>query len=219
MSSNEKITLENLFNLLNSVPSADRQAVIEVVYKAAKSKIDDLIENYNQVYGFFDQLTAFAVATGEQFNVKKPKRLDFNKIQDFYVNESTDEVLGSNEDHQNLEEHQEPAPESVTESETQKKEKATQLSQSDETDPKVEEPKPEGEKVAPESEPKVEDDKKTDETEEQKTQLSDEELRNNFVAELESFGCKLPPELASSFAIEELENMLNKCKTKQANVA
>lgn len=52
-----------------------------------------------------------------------------------------------------------------------------------------------------------------------KTQLSDEELRNNFVAELESFGCKLPPELASSFAIEELENMLNKCKTKQANVA
>ncbi len=219
MSSNEKITLENLFNLLNSVPSADRQAVIEVVYKAAKSKIDDLIENYNQVYGFFDQLTAFAVATGEQFNVKKPKRLDFNKIQDFYVNESTDEVLGSNEDHQNLEEHQEPAPESVTESETQKKENATQLSQSDETDPKVEEPKPEGEKVAPESEPKVEDDKKTDETEEQKTQLSDEELRNNFVAELESFGCKLPPELASSFAIEELENMLNKCKTKQANVA
>lgn len=219
MSSNEKITLENLFNLLNSVPSADRQAVIEVVYKAAKSKIDDLIENYNQVYGFFDQLTAFAVATGEQFNVKKPKRLDFNKIQDFYVNESTDEVLGSNEDHQNLEKHQEPAPESVTESETQKKENATQLSQSDETDPKVEEPKPEGEKVAPESEPKVEDDKKTDETEEQKTQLSDEELRNNFVAELESFGCKLPPELASSFAIEELENMLNKCKTKQANVA
>lgn len=219
MSSNEKITLENLFNLLNSVPSADRQAVIEVVYKAAKSKIDDLIENYNQVYGFFDQLTAFAVATGEQFNVKKPKRLDFNKIQDFYVNESTDEVLGSNEDHQNLEEHQEPAPESVTESETQKEENATQLSGSDETDPKVEEPKPEGEKVAPESEPKVEDDKKTDETEEQKTQLSDEELRNNFVAELESFGCKLPPELASSFAIEELENMLNKCKTKQANVA
>lgn len=219
MSSNEKITLENLFNLLNSVPSADRQAVIEVVYKAAKSKIDDLIENYKQVYGFFDQLTAFAVATGEQFNVKKPKRLDFNKIQDFYVNESTDEVLGSNEDHQNLEEHQEPAPESVTESETQKEENATQLSQSDETDPKVEEPKPEGEKVAPESEPKVEDDKKTDETEEQKTQLSDEELRNNFVAELESFGCKLPPELASSFAIEELENMLNKCKTKQANVA
>lgn len=219
MSSNEKITLENLFNLLNSVPSADRQAVIEVVYKAAKSKIDDLIENYNQVYGFFDQLTAFAVATGEQFNVKKPKRLDFNKIQDFYVNESTDEVLGSNEDHQNLEEHQEPATESVTESETQKEENATQLSQSDETDPKVEEPKPDGEKVAPESEPKVEDDKKTDETEEQKTQLSDEELRNNFVAELESFGCKLPPELASSFAIEELENMLNKCKTKQANVA
>lgn len=219
MSSNEKITLENLFNLLNSVPSADRQAVIEVVYKAAKSKIDDLIENYNQVYGFFDQLTAFAVATGEQFNVKKPKRLDFNKIQDFYVNESTDEVLGSNEDHQNLEEHQEPATESVTESETQKEENATQLSQSDETDPKVEEPKPEGEKVAPESEPKVEDDKKTDETEGQKTQLSDEELRNNFVAELESFGCKLPPELASSFAIEELENMLNKCKTKQANVA
>lgn len=219
MSSNEKITLENLFNLLNSVPSADRQAVIEVVYKAAKRKIDDLIENYNQVYGFFDQLTAFAVATGEQFNVKKPKRLDFNKIQDFYVNESTDEVLGSNEDHQNLEEHQEPATESVTESETQKEENATQLSQSDETDPKVEEPKPDGEKVAPESEPKVEDDKKTDETEEQKTQLSDEELRNNFVAELESFGCKLPPELASSFAIEELENMLNKCKTKQANVA
>lgn len=219
MSSNEKITLENLFNLLNSVPSADRQAVIEVVYKAAKSKIDDLIENYNQVYGFFDQLTAFAVATGEQFNVKKPKRLDFNKIQDFYVNESTDEVLGSNEDHQNLEEHQEPAPESVTESETQKEENATQLFGSDETDPKVEEPKHEGEKSDTESETKSEDDKKTDETEEQKTQLSDEELRNNFVAELESFGCKLPPELASSFAIEELENMLNKCKTKQANVA
>lgn len=219
MSSNEKITLENLFNLLNSVPSADRQAVIEVVYKAAKSKIDELIENYNQVYGFFDQLTAFAVATGEQFNVKKPKRLDFNKIQDFYVNESTDEVLGSNEDHQNLEEHQEPAPESVTESETQKEENATQLSGSDETDPKVEEPKHEGEKSDTESETKSEDDKKTDETHEQKTQLSDQELRNNFVAELESFGCKLLPELASSFAIEELENMLNKCKTKQANVA
>ena len=188
MSSNEKITLENLFNLLNSVPSADRQAVIEVVYKAAKSKIDDLIENYNQVYGFFDQLTAFAVATGEQFNVKKPKRLDFNKIQDFYVNESTDEVLGSNEDHQNLEEHQEPAPESVTESETQKEENATQLFGSDETDPKVEEPKHEGEKSDTESETKSEDDKKTDETEEQKTQLSDEELRNNFVAELEKIG-------------------------------
>lgn len=113
MSSNEKITLENLFNLLNSVPSADRQAVIEVVYKAAKSKIDELIENYNQVYGFFDQLTAFAVATGEQFNVKKPKRLDFNKIQDFYVNESTDQNLGSNEQNQNVEEHPEPASESV----------------------------------------------------------------------------------------------------------
>ena len=219
MSSNEKITLENLFNLLNSVPSADRQAVIEVVYQAAKSKIDDLIENYNQIYGFFDQLTAFAVATGEQFNVKKPKRLDFNKIQDFYVNESTDQNLGSNEQNQNVEVHPEPAPESVTESETQKEEQTTQSSETDEADPKVEEPKPEGEKVSPESEPKVEDGNKTDETEEQKTQLSDEELRNNFVAELESFGCKLPPELASSFAIEELENMLNKCKTKQANVA
>ena len=220
MSSNEKITLENLFNLLNSVPSADRQAVIEVVYQAAKSKIDDLIENYNQIYGFFDQLTAFAVATGEQFNVKKPKRLDFNKIQDFYVNESTDEVLGSNEDHQNLEEHQEPAPESVTESETQNEEEnTTQPSQSDDTDPKVEEPKPEGEKVAPESELKVEDDKKTDENDEQKTQLSDEELRNNFVSELEKYGCKLDPELASSLAIENLENMLNTFKLKQANAA
>ena len=220
MSSNEKITLENLFNLLNSVPSADRQTVIEVVYQAAKSKIDDLIENYNQVYGFFDQLTAFAVATGEQFNVKKPKRLDFNKIQDFYVNESTDEVLGSNEDHQNLEEHQEPAPESVTESETQNEEEnTTQPSQSDDTDPKVEEPKPEGEKVAPESELKVEDDKKTDENDEQKTQLSDEELRNNFVSELEKYGCKLDPELASSLAIENLENMLNTFKLKQANAA
>lgn len=220
MSSNEKITLENLFNLLNSVPSADRQTVIEVVYQAAKSKIDDLIENYNQVYGFFDQLTAFAVATGEQFNVKKPKRLDFNKIQDFYVNESTDEVLGSNEDHQNLEEHQEPAPESVTESETQNEEEnTTQPSQSDDTDPKVEEPKPDGEKVAPESEPKVEDDKKTDENDEQKTQLSDEELRNNFVSELEKYGCKLDPELASSLAIENLENMLNTFKLKQANAA
>lgn len=219
MSSNEKITLENLFNLLNSVPSADRQAVIEVVYQAAKSKIDDLIENYNQIYGFFDQLTAFAVATGEQFNVKKPKRLDFNKIQDFYVNESTDQNLGSNEQNQNVEVHPEPAPESVTESEPQKEEQTTQSSEADEADPKVEEPKPEGEKVAPESEPKVEDGNKTDETEEQKTQLSDEELRKNFVSELESYGCKFPPEIASSFAIEELEKMLNKCKSKQANAA
>lgn len=219
MSSNEKITLENLFNLLNSVPSADRQAVIEVVYKAAKSKIDELIENYNQVYGFFDQLTAFAVATGEQFNVKKPKRLDFNKIQDFYVNESTDEVLGSNEDHQNLEEHLEPAPESVTESETQKEENATQLSGSDETDPKVEEPKHEGEKSDTESETKSEDDRKTDETEEQKTQLSDEELRKNLVSELEKYGCKLDPDSASSLEIEKLENMLNTFKPKQSNAA
>ena len=219
MSSNEKITLENLFNLLNSVPSADRQAVIEVVYQAAKRKIDELIENYNQIYGFFDQLTAFAVATGEQFNVKKPKRLDFNKIQDFYVNESTDQNLGSNEQNQNVEVHPEPAPESVTESEPQKEEQTTQSSEADEADPKVEEPKPEGEKVAPESEPKVEDGNKTDETHEQKTQLSDEELRKNFVSELESYGCKFPPEIASSFAIEELEKMLNKCKSKQANAA
>ena len=219
MSSNEKITLENLFNLLNSVPSADRQAVIEVVYQAAKSKIDDLIENYNEIYGFFDQLTAFAVATGEQFNVKKPKRLDFNKIQDFYVNESTDQNLGSNEQNQNVEVHPEPAPESVTESEPQKEEQTTQSSEADEADPKVEESKPEGEKVAPESEPKVEDGNKTDETHEQKTQLSDEELRKNFVSELESYGCKFPPEIASSFAIEELEKMLSKCKSKQANAA
>lgn len=218
MSSNEKITLENLFNLLNSVPSADRQAVIEVVYKAAKSKIDELVENYNQVYGFFDQLTAFAVATGEQFNVKKPKRLDYNKIHEFYVDEPSQKDLGSSEEKQALEEHQEPAPETVPETEPQKEEQTTQSSGSDETAPKVEEPKPEGE-VAPVSEPKVEEDKKTDETHEQKTQLSDEELRNNFVSELEKYGCKLLPELASSFAIEELENMLNKCKTKQANAA
>ena len=39
MSSNEKITLENLFNLLNSVPSADRQAVIEVVYKIGRAHV------------------------------------------------------------------------------------------------------------------------------------------------------------------------------------
>lgn len=219
MSSNEKITLENLFNLLNSVPSADRQAVIEVVYQAAKSKIDDLIENYNQIYGFFDQLTAFAVATGEQFNVKKPKRLDFNKIQDFYVNESTDEVLGSNEDHQNLEEHQEPAPESVTESETQKEENATQLSQSDETDPKVEEPKPEGEKVAPESEPKVEDDKNNDESDEKKTELTNEELRRNLISELQSIGINLSSEVATNSTLENLENMLNTFKPKQSNAA
>lgn len=219
MSSNEKITLENLFNLLNSVPSADRQAVIEVVYQAAKRKIDELIENYNQIYGFFDQLTAFAVATGEQFNVKKPKRLDFNKIQDFYVNESTDEVLGSNEDHQNLEEHQEPAPESVTESETQKKENATQLSQSDETDPKVEEPKPEGEKVAPESEPKVEDDKNNDESDEKKTELTNEELRRNLISELQSIGINLSSEVATNSTLENLENMLNTFKPKQSNAA
>lgn len=219
MSSNKKITLENLFNLLNSVPSADRQAVIEVVYKAAKSKIDDLIENYNQVYGFFDQLTAFAVATGEQFNVKKPKRLDFNKIQDFYVNESTDEVLGSNEDHQNLEEHQEPAPESVTESETQKEENATQLFGSDETDPKVEEPKPEGEKVAPESEPKVEDDKNNDESDEKKTELTNEELRRNLISELQSIGINLSSEVATNSTLENLENMLNTFKPKQSNAA
>lgn len=219
MSSNEKITLENLFNLLNSVPSADRQAVIEVVYQAAKRKIDELIENYNQIYGFFDQLTAFAVATGEQFNVKKPKRLDFNKIQDFYVNESTDEVLGSNEDHQNLEEHQEPAPESVTESETQKEENATQLSQSDETDPKVEEPKPEGEKVAPESEPKVEDDKNNDESDEKKTELTNEELRRNLISELQSIGINLSSEVATNSTLENLENMLNTFKPKQSNAA
>ena len=219
MSSNEKITLENLFNLLNSVPSADRQAVIEVVYQAAKRKIDELIENYNQIYGFFDQLTAFAVATGEQFNVKKPKRLDFNKIQDFYVNESTDEVYGSNEDHQNLEEHQEPAPESVTESETQKEENATQLSQSDETDPKVEEPKPEGEKVAPESEPKVEDDKNNDESDEKKTELTNEELRRNLISELQSIGINLSSEVATNSTLENLENMLNTFKPKQSNAA
>lgn len=219
MSSNEKITLENLFNLLNSVPSADRQAVIEVVYQAAKSKIDDLIENYNQIYGFFDQLTAFAVATGEQFNVKKPKRLDFNKIRDFYVNESTDQNLGSNEQNQNVEVHPEPAPESVPETDPQKEEQTTQSSEADESDLKIEEPKPEGEKVAPESEPKVDDDKKTDETEEQKTQLSDEELRKNLVSELEKYGCKLAPDSASSMEIEKLENMLNTFKPKQANAA
>lgn len=218
MSSNEKITLENLFNLLNSVPSADRQAVIEVVYQAAKRKIDELIENYNQIYGFFDQLTAFAVATGEQFNVKKPKRLDFNKIQDFYVNESTDEVLGSNEDHQNLEEHQEPAPESVTESETQKEENATQLSQSDETDPKVEEPKPEGEKSDTESESKSEDDKNRDDSDE-KTELTNEELRRNLISELQSIGINLSSEVATNSTLENLENMLNTFKPKQSNAA
>lgn len=219
MSSNEKITLENLFNLLNSVPSADRQAVIEVVYKAAKSKIDELVENYNQVYGFFDQLTAFAVATGEQFNVKKPKRLDFNKIQDFYVNEPTDEVLGSNEDHQNLEEHQEPAPESVTESETQKEEQTTQSSEADESDPKVEEPNPEGEKVAPESEPKVEDDKNNDESDKKKTELTNEELRRNLISELQSIGINLSSEVATNSTLENLENMLNTFKPKQSNAA
>lgn len=219
MSSNEKITLENLFNLLNSVPSADRQAVIEVVYQAAKSKIDDLIENYNQIYGFFDQLTAFAVATGEQFNVKKPKRLDFNKIQDFYVNESTDQNLGSNEQNQNVEVHPEPAPESVTESETQKEENATQLSQSDETDPKVEEPKPEGEKVAPESEPKVEDDKNNDESDEKKTEPTNEELRRNLISELQSIGINLSSEVATNSTLENLENMLNTFKPKQSNAA
>lgn len=145
--------------------------------------------------------------------------MDFNKIQDFYVNESTDQNLSSNEQNQNVEVHPEPAPESVTESEPQKEEQTTQSSEADEADPKVEEPKPEGEKVAPESEPKVEDGNKTDETHEQKTQLSDEELRKNFVSELESYGCKFPPEIASSFAIEELEKMLNKCKSKQANAA
>lgn len=219
MSSNEKITLENLFNLLNSVPSADRQAVIEVVYKAAKSKIDELVENYNQVYGFFDQLTAFAVATGEQFNVKKPKRLDFNKIQDFYVNEPTDEVLGSNEDHQNLEEHQEPAPESVTESETQKEEQTTQSSEADESDPKVEEPNPEGEKVVPESEPKVEDDKNNDESDKKKTELTNEELRRNLISELQSIGINLSSEVATNSTLENLENMLNTFKPKQSNAA
>lgn len=218
MSSNEKITLENLFNLLNSVPSADRQAVIEVVYKAAKSKIDELIESYNQVYGFFDQLTAFAVATGEQFNVKKPKRLDFNKIHDFYVNESTDEVLGSNEDHQNLEEHQEPAPESVTESETQKEENATQPSQSDETDPKVEEPKPEGEKSDTKSESKSEDDKNRDNSDE-KTELTNEELRSNLISELQNLNSNLSSDESLSSNIKALEIMLNKYKSMQANVA
>lgn len=219
MSSNEKITLENLFNLLNSVPSADRQAVIEVVYQAAKSKIDDLIENYNQIYGFFDQLTAFAVATGEQFNVKKPKRLDFNKIQDFYVNESTDQNLGSNEQNQNVEVHPEPAPESVTESEPQKEEQTTQSSEADEADPKVEDPKPEGEKVAPESEPKVEDGKNNDESDEKKTELTNEELRRNLISELQSIGINLSSEVATNSTLENLENMLNTFKPKQSNAA
>lgn len=219
MSSNEKITLENLFNLLNAVPSADRQAVIEVVYKAAKSKIDELIENYNQVYGFFDQLTAFAVATGEQFNVKKPKRLDFNKIKDFYVNESTDEVLGSNEQNQNVEEHQEPAPESVPESETQKEEEnATQLSGTDETDPKVEEPKPDGEKSDTESETKSEDDKNRDDSAE-KTELTNEELRSNLISELQNLNSNLSSDESLSSNIKALEIMLNKYKSMQANVA
>lgn len=218
MSSNEKITLENLFNLLNSVPSADRQAVIEVVYKAAKSKIDELVENYNQVYGFFDQLTAFAVATGEQFNVKKPKRLDFNKIQDFYVNEPTDEVLGSNEDHQNLEEHQEPAPESASETEPQKEEQTTQSSESDETDPKVEEPKHEGEKSDTESETKSEDDKNRDDSDE-KTELTNEELRSNLISELQNLNSNLSSDESLSSNIKALEIMLNKYKSMQANVA
>lgn len=217
--SNEKITLENLFNLLNSVPSADRQAVIEVVYQAAKSKIDELVENYNQVYGFFEQLTAFAVATGEKFNVKKPKRLDFNKIHEFYVDEPSQKELGSSENKQNLEDHPEPAPESAPDTKPQKEEQATQSSESDNSEPNVGEPKSEGEKVGPESETKAEDDEKTGETEDQKPQLSDEELRNNFVSKLASFGCKLDPELASSLSIENLENMLNTFKHNQANAA
>lgn len=94
---NNKITLEDLFNLLNSVPSADKSSVIDVVYSAAKSKIEELVQNYNQIYTFYQQLTSFSILTGEQFKVVVPDVVDYKIVSSEIQNTISEKTVGSSE--------------------------------------------------------------------------------------------------------------------------
>lgn len=94
---NNKITLEDLFNLLNSVPSADKSSVIDVVYSAAKNKIEELVQNYNQIYTFYQQLTSFSILTGEQFKVFVPDVVDYKIVSSEIQNTISEKTVGSSE--------------------------------------------------------------------------------------------------------------------------
>lgn len=94
---NNKITLEDLFNLLNSVPSADKSSVIDVVYSAAKIKIEELVQNYNQIYTFYQQLTSFSILTGEQFKVVVPDVVDYKIVSSEIQNTISEKTVGSSE--------------------------------------------------------------------------------------------------------------------------
>ena len=94
---NSKITLENLFNLLNSVPSADKDSVIEVAYSAVKSKLDELVQNYNQIYSFYQQLTSFSILTGEEFKIFVPDVVDYNIVSHEIQNSVSEKALGNSD--------------------------------------------------------------------------------------------------------------------------
>lgn len=94
---NNKITLEDLFNLLNSVPSADKSSVIDVVYSAAKIKIEELVQNYNQIYTFYQQLTSFSILTGEQFKVVVPDVVDYKIVSSEIQNTISEKTVGNSE--------------------------------------------------------------------------------------------------------------------------
>lgn len=94
---NSKITLENLFNLLNSVPSADKSSVIDVAYSAVKSKLDELVQNYNQIYSFYQQLTSFSILTGEEFKILVPDVVDYNIVSHEIQNTVSEKAVGNPE--------------------------------------------------------------------------------------------------------------------------
>lgn len=79
--SNNTVTLERLFNLMNSAPEKNRQDLVNRAYEAIKPRIAEIIEEYKEFYVFFEQLKAFCISTGENYAVSIPNDIDFNKAK------------------------------------------------------------------------------------------------------------------------------------------
>ena len=195
----KKVTLNALYDLLKKVPMTDRQRVVDLAFNAVKPEIDKIANQYEEYFGFYSQLQAFAYNSGQDFVVytsaekqlldskvngelpEIPVKVDTSETTDVSAKDSADEVDMSNgNDDDNLKKVTlELIPPEEGNEVNQNSEENKEDTSSENTDPKDL-----GEQNAENSIQDVKDEKEEEKSSEDKVLDEKEKTLNNFLESL-----------------------------------
>lgn len=81
MSNSNTITLEHFVTLLDGIPKRDRGDFVQIAYNAIKPLIQKKVEEYKEIYKFFDALEKFSEETGEIYEVSLDEEVNSNSTE------------------------------------------------------------------------------------------------------------------------------------------